>query len=166
MDAEGIDVTEAESVFSLDKLGISKSKVDAIENVGAASDSESEISGDEAGSEDGLGDSDAEYEELLEAQMEKAYDQYLVRRGDDVKTKKAVKRTKVAKRALAGEALVQDSEMFDGDTKEYHKMINPEEVCFGFVCNVCMCVSTCPPIRVVCSGLLGTLCSVVKLGGY
>lgn len=166
MDAEGIDVTEAESVFSLDKLGISKSKVDAIENVGAASDSESEISGDEAGSEDGLGDSDAEYEELLEAQMEKAYDQYLVRRGDDVKTKKAVKRTKVAKRALAGEALVQDSEMFDGDTKEYHKMINPEEVCVMFECCVCLRICMFPPIRVVCSGLFGTLCSVVKLGGY
>jgi len=130
MDAEGIDVTEAESAFSL------KEKVDDLENAGAESSDEElqfETSDEE---EDGLEDSDEEYEELLDASMEKQYEAFLTRRGDDVKTRKAVKRTKVAKRALAGEALVQDSEMFDGDLKQYQKMINPDEVCAA--CLLCM----------------------------
>ncbi|KAJ8544253.1 hypothetical protein ON010_g12015 [Phytophthora cinnamomi] len=131
MDAEGIDVTEAESAFSLKDLKMSKDKVDDLDNAGADSSDDEELqfeTSDEEDDEDaGLEDSDAEYDELLEASMEKAYEQFLTRRGDDVKTRKAVKRTKVAKRALAGEALVQDSEMFDGDMKQYKKMINPDE---------------------------------------
>eukprot|EP00644_Phytophthora_capsici_P011472 jgi/Phyca11/550505/estExt2_Genewise1Plus.C_PHYCAscaffold_370249 len=119
MNAEGIDVTEAESAFSLKELKMSKNKVDELENAGAdSSDEELQFeTSDEEDEDAGLEDSDAEYDELLEASMEKAYDEFLTRRGDDVKTRKAVKRTKVAKRALAGEALVQDSEMFDGDMK-------------------------------------------------
>ncbi|EEY58054.1 rRNA methyltransferase, putative [Phytophthora infestans T30-4] len=130
MNADGIDVTEAESAFSLKELKLSKSKVDELENAGADSSSDEELqfeTSDEEDEDAGLEDSDAEYDELLEASMEKAYEQFLTRRGDDVKTRKAVKRTKVAKRALAGEALVQDSEMFDGDMKQYQKMINPDE---------------------------------------
>ncbi|ETK92771.1 ribosomal RNA large subunit methyltransferase J [Phytophthora nicotianae] len=130
MNAEGIDVTEAESAFSLKELKMSKNKVDELENAGADSSSDEELqfeTSDEEDEDAGLEDSDAEYDELLEASMEKAYEQFLTRRGDDVKTRKAVKRTKVAKRALAGEALVQDSEMFDGDMKQYQKMINPDE---------------------------------------
>ncbi|OWZ24531.1 Ribosomal RNA large subunit methyltransferase J [Phytophthora megakarya] len=129
MDAEGIDVTEAESAFSLKELKISKNKVDDLENAGAdlSSDEELQFESEDEDEDAGLEDSDAEYDELLEASMEKAYDEFLTRRGDDVKTRKAVKRTKVAKRALAGEALVQDSEMFDGDMKQYQKMINPDE---------------------------------------
>ncbi|POM70161.1 Ribosomal RNA large subunit methyltransferase J, partial [Phytophthora palmivora] len=129
MDAEGIDVTEAESAFSLKELKLSKNKVDELENAGAdsSSDEELQFETDDEDDDAGLEDSDAEYDELLEASMEKAYDEFLTRRGDDVKTRKAVKRTKVAKRALAGEALVQDSEMFDGDMKQYQKMINPDE---------------------------------------
>ncbi|POM70493.1 Ribosomal RNA large subunit methyltransferase J [Phytophthora palmivora] len=129
MDAEGIDVTEAESAFSLKELKLSKNKVDELENAGAdsSSDEELQFETDDEDADAGLEDSDAEYDELLEASMEKAYDEFLTRRGDDVKTRKAVKRTKVAKRALAGEALVQDSEMFDGDMKQYQKMINPDE---------------------------------------
>ncbi|KAG3202781.1 AdoMet-dependent rRNA methyltransferase [Phytophthora cactorum] len=130
MNAEGIDVTEAESAFSLKELKMSKNKVDELENVGADSSSDEELQFETSDEEDenaDLEDSDAEYDELLEASMEKAYEQFLTRRGDDVKTRKAVKRTKVAKRALAGEALVQDSEMFDGDMKQYQKMINPDE---------------------------------------
>ncbi|EGZ15593.1 hypothetical protein PHYSODRAFT_561340 [Phytophthora sojae] len=130
MDAEGIDVTEAESAFSLKDLKMSKDKVDDLDNVGADSSDDEELqfeTSDEEDQDAGLEDSDAEYDELLEASMEKAYEQFLTRRGDDVKTRKAVKRTKVAKRALAGEALVQDSEMFDGDMKQYKQMINPDE---------------------------------------
>lgn len=144
MDAEGIDVTEAESAFSLSELKLSKSKVDELENA-VASSSESEVESDEE--RDELADSDEEYEELLESQMDKLYDDFLTRRGDDVKTRKAVKRTKVAKRALAGEALVQDAEMFDGDTKAYHKMINAEEV--RFVVDLCVRVVWLPSVCVV-----------------
>ncbi|RLN02450.1 hypothetical protein BBJ28_00006242 [Nothophytophthora sp. Chile5] len=128
MNAEGIDVTEAESAFSLSELKLSKSKVDELENAVAESSSEEEEE-EEEDEDAGLEDSDAEYDELVESSMDKAYDEFLARRGDTVRTKKAVKRTKVAKRALAGEALVQDSEMFDGDTKQYQKMINADEVC-------------------------------------
>ncbi|KAE8911681.1 pre-rRNA processing protein [Phytophthora fragariae] len=130
MDAEGIDVTEAESAFSLKDLKMSKDKVDDLDNVGVESSNDEELqieTSDEEDEDAGLEDSDAEYDELLEASMEKGYEQFLTRRGDDVKTRKAVKRTKVAKRALAGEALVLDSEMFDGDMKQYKKMINPDE---------------------------------------
>ncbi|KAG7401457.1 AdoMet-dependent rRNA methyltransferase spb1 [Phytophthora boehmeriae] len=126
MNQEGIDVTEAESAFSLSDLKLSKSKVDDLENANASS-SEEELEFEEDDENAGLEDSDEEYDELLEASMEKAYEQFLTRRGDDVKTRKAVKRTKIAKRALAGEALVQDSEMFDGDMKQYQQMINPDE---------------------------------------
>lgn len=140
MDAEGIDVTEAESVFSLSELKLSKSKVDDLENADASSSEEEAESEEE---KDELADSDEEYEELLESQMDKLYDDFLTRRGDDVKTRKAVKRTKIAKRALAGEALVQDSEMFDGDTKAYHKLINVEEVC-DRVCAYCVCACELP----------------------
>ncbi|KAH7474360.1 AdoMet-dependent rRNA methyltransferase spb1 [Phytophthora ramorum] len=129
MNAEGIDVTEVESAFSLKELKLSKEKVDVLENAGAdsSSDEELQFETDDEDEDAGLEDSDAEYDELLEASMEKAYEQFLTRRGDDVKTRKAVKRTKIAKRALAGEALVQDSEMFDGDMQKYQKMINPDE---------------------------------------
>lgn len=139
MDAEGIDPTEAESVFSISELKLSKSKVDDLENAHASS-SEEELESEEE--KDELADSDDEYEELLESQMDKLYDDFLTRRGDDVKTRKAVKRTKIAKRALAGEALVQDSEMFDGDTKAYHKMIEADEVCdrCDSVYAYCVCV--------------------------
>ncbi|KAG7385655.1 AdoMet-dependent rRNA methyltransferase spb1 [Phytophthora pseudosyringae] len=130
MNADGIDVTEAESAFSLKELKMSKSKVDELDNAGADSSSDEELQFETSDEEDeaaGLEDSDNEYDELLEVSMEKAYEEFLTRRGDDVKTRKAVKRTKVAKRALAGEALVQDSEMFDGDMKQYQTMINPDE---------------------------------------
>ncbi|KAL7692206.1 putative calcineurin-like phosphoesterase domain, ApaH type [Plasmopara halstedii] len=129
MNAEGIEIMETEAAFSLKELKLSKSKVDELENAGADSCSEESLefeTSDEDVSRD-CEDSDAEYDELLDKSMEKAYDEYLTRRGDDVKTRKAVKRTKVAKRALAGEALVQDSAMFDGDMKQYQKMIVPEE---------------------------------------
>ncbi|RLN59800.1 hypothetical protein BBJ29_003926 [Phytophthora kernoviae] len=126
MNQEGIDVTEAESAFSLSELKLSKAKVDDLENADASS-SEEEVEDVVEDENAGLEDSDEEYDELLEVSMEKAYDQFLSRRGDDVKTRKAVKRTKIAKRALAGEALVQDSEMFDGDMKQYQQMINPDE---------------------------------------
>uniref|UniRef100_M4B9Z9 Ribosomal RNA methyltransferase SPB1-like C-terminal domain-containing protein n=1 Tax=Hyaloperonospora arabidopsidis (strain Emoy2) TaxID=559515 RepID=M4B9Z9_HYAAE len=128
MNAKGIDISEADAAFSLKELKLSKNKVDELENAGADLTSDEELqfeTDDDDG--DSLGDSDAEYDELLEASMETAYEQFLTRRGDDVKTRKAVKRTKVAKRAMAGEALVQDSEMFDGDMKQYQKMINPDE---------------------------------------
>jgi hypothetical protein len=128
MNAEGIDVTEAESVFSLGELGLSKSKVDALENAGVDSDAEDSDADDESESDDEDVDSEDEYEKMLDAQMEKLYDDYLTRRGDDVKTIKAVKRSKIAKRALAGEALVQDSTLYDGDAQAYQKMINPAEV--------------------------------------
>ncbi|CAI5736107.1 unnamed protein product [Hyaloperonospora brassicae] len=128
MNAKGIDISEAGAAFSLKELKLSKEKVDELENAGADLTSDEELQF-ETDDEDGNSheDSDAEYDELLEASMETAYEQFLARRGDDVKTRKAVKRTKVAKRALAGEALVQDSEMFDGDMKQYQKMINPDE---------------------------------------
>lgn len=148
MDAEGIDVTEAESAFSLKDLKMSKDKVDDLDNVGVESSDDEELqfeTSDEEDEDAGLEDSDAEYDELLEASMEKGYEQFLTRRGDDVKTRKAVKRTKVAKRALAGEALVQDSEMFDGDMKQYKKMINPDEVC-GVRILLCACVAGPPSV--------------------
>ncbi|TMW64196.1 hypothetical protein Poli38472_012818 [Pythium oligandrum] len=130
MEEEGIDVTEAESAFSLKELGITKAQVDQLENVGGfESDDDEELqfeTSDEEESDDDA-DSDEEYKLVLESQMDKLYDDYLSRKGDSVKTKKAVKRTKVAKRALAGEALVQDAEMYDGDMAAYEKMINPDE---------------------------------------
>lgn len=169
MDAEGIDVTEAESAFSLAELKLSKSKVDELENAVASSSEEEAESESEV---DELADSDEEYEELLESQMDKLYDDFLTRRGDDVKTRKAVKRTKIAKRALAGEALVQDAEMFDGDQKAYLKMIDAEAVrwrvecsclCACIACRVCVFVCV-PPIRVICSGSLRTLVQLSIMG--
>uniref|UniRef100_A0AAV1SZB6 Putative rRNA methyltransferase n=1 Tax=Peronospora matthiolae TaxID=2874970 RepID=A0AAV1SZB6_9STRA len=128
MNAKGIDISEADATFSLKELKLSKNKVDELENTGADLTSDEELQFETDDEDSGsLGDSDAEYDELLEASMEAAYEQFLTRRGDDVKTRKAVKRTKVAKRAIAGEALVQDSEMFDGDMKQYQQMINPDE---------------------------------------
>lgn len=162
MNAEGIDVTEAESVFSLGELGLSKSKVDALENAGVDSDAEDSDAGDESESDDDDVDSEEEYEKMLDAQMEKLYDDYLTRRGDDVKTIKAVKRSKIAKRALAGEALVQDSTLFDGDAQAYQKMINPDEV-RGDLHVVC-CMLFVSPIRVICSGSLGTSAQLSNMG--
>ena len=161
MNAKGIDISEADAAFSLKELKLSKEKVDELENAGADLTSDEELqfeTDDEDG--DSHGDSDAEYDELLEASMETAYEQFLARRGDDVKTRKAVKRTKVAKRALAGEALVQDSEMFDGDMKQYQKMINPDEVC-AVACEVCVVPS---PIRVICSGSISTFAQLSNMG--
>lgn len=162
MDAEGIDVTEAESVFSLSELKLSKSKVDDLENAHASSSEEEADSEEE---KDELADSDEEYEELLESQMDKLYDDFLTRRGDDVKTRKAVKRTKIAKRALAGEALVQDSEMFDGDTKAYHKMINAEEVCDRVTCVCCVLRVRANPHSCYLFWVLLYSCPVVYHGG-
>ncbi|KAI9914827.1 hypothetical protein PsorP6_007928 [Peronosclerospora sorghi] len=126
MNADGIGVTDAKSAFSLKELKLSKSKVDALENAGIES-SDDEVVETEVDDCTSSEESDAAYDEVLEASMEEAYEQYLSRRGDEKKTRRAVKRTKVAKRALAGEALVQDSAMFDGDMKQYDKLINPDE---------------------------------------
>lgn len=162
MDAEGIDVTEAESAFSLSELKLSKSKVDDLENAHASSSEEEEE--EDAEEIDELADSDEEYEELLESQMDKLYDDFMARRGEDKKTRKAVKRTKVAKRALAGEALVQDSEMYDGDKAAYHKMINAEEVRLGVQCAKCVCVCMSSPHSCYLFWVLLYSCSVVKHG--
>jgi AdoMet-dependent rRNA methyltransferase SPB1 len=130
MNHEGIDVTEAETAFSLSELGLSRSKVDALENatIDVLTSEEEELNSDDEDDDDSLVDSDEEYAKLLDSQMDKLYDDYLTRRGDSVKTRKAIKRSKIAKRALAGEAVAKDAELYDGDTKEYHKMINPEAV--------------------------------------
>lgn len=139
MNAEGVDPTEAESAFSLSDLKLSKSKVDALENAGVDSGDESEIEEmDDESSDDA--DSDEEYEKMLDAQMDKLYDEFLTRRGDDVKTMKAVKRSKIAKRALAGEAVMEDSALYDGDQEAYRKMINPDEVS-----DCIRCVDACSP---------------------
>ncbi|GLD93750.1 hypothetical protein PINS_up002355 [Pythium insidiosum] len=131
MDAEGIDVTEAESAFSLKELGISKAQVDLLDNAADVanfeSDDDAPLEFETSDDDDGDSDSDTEYTELLESQMDGLYDSYLSRKGDSAKTKKAVKRSKIAKRAIAGEALTQDAEMYDGDMAAYHKMINPDE---------------------------------------
>lgn len=162
MNAEGIDVTEAESAFSLSELGLSKSKVDALENVGVDSDDSENEGEDESESNDEDGDSDEEYEKMLDEQMEKLYEDFLTRRGDDVKTIKAVKRSKIAKRALAGEALVQDSTLYDGDALAYQKMINPDEVRRRSTCCVLhVCVSS--PFVLSVPGC-SVPCSVVKHG--
>ncbi|KAL0592578.1 hypothetical protein ABG067_000142 [Albugo candida] len=122
MNEEGIDVTESESVFSLSKLGLSKNNVDDLENAVPENGSE-----DENPTEDNTDCDEDEYDELLDTQMDSMYDQFLSRRGDASKTANMKKRTKIAKRALAGEALTQDSAMYDGDIDTYQTMINPEE---------------------------------------
>lgn len=129
MNAKGIVITDTEPAFSLKELKLSKSKVDYLENAEVDLSSEEDLEFETSDEDVSHEDSDEGYDELLEVSMEKAYEEFLTRRGDDAKTRKAVKRTKVAKRALAGEALVQDSEMFDGDMKQYQKMIVPDEVC-------------------------------------
>ncbi|KAF1776014.1 S-adenosyl-L-methionine-dependent methyltransferase [Phytophthora cactorum] len=66
MNAEGIDVTEAESAFSLKELKMSKNKVDELENVGADSSSDDELQFETSDEEDenaDLEDSDAEYDD-------------------------------------------------------------------------------------------------------
>jgi len=156
MNVEGIELPDDEQAFSLKKLGISKNDLKDIEtnDMAYSSSSEAEMLEDsEADSED-----DAEYEKVLEAQMEKLYDNFLSRRGDDVKTKKAVKRSKIAKRALAGQALVEDHALFDGDDEEYKKMINPEEVS-----NYVKLYLNTPHIVLSVRGSLYS-CSVVKMG--
>nr|CCA23812.1 rRNA methyltransferase putative [Albugo laibachii Nc14] len=122
MSEEGIDVTEAESVFSLAKLGLSKAKVDDLENAAPENVSEDEDEVNESSDDD-----EEEYDELLDTQMDSMYDQFLSRRGEAVKSATIKKRTKVAKRALAGEALAQDSAMYDGNIDTYQTMINPDE---------------------------------------
>ncbi|CCI49772.1 unnamed protein product [Albugo candida] len=122
MNEEGIDVTESESVFSLSKLGLSKNNVDDLENAVPENGSE-----DENPTEDNTDCDEDEYDDLLDTQMDSMYDQFISRRGDTSKTANMKKRTKIAKRALAGEALTQDSAMYDGDIDTYQTMINPEE---------------------------------------
>ena len=128
MSEEGIDVTEAESVFSLAKLGLSKAKVDDLENAAPENVSEDEDEVNESSDDD-----EEEYDELLDTQMDSMYDQFLSRRGEAVKSATIKKRTKVAKRALAGEALAQDSAMYDGNIDTYQTMINPDEVSIIFL---------------------------------
>lgn len=140
MNEEGIDVTESESVFSLSKLGLSKNNVDDLENAVPENGSE-----DENPTEDNTDCDEDEYDELLDTQMDSMYDQFLSRRGDASKTANMKKRTKIAKRALAGEALTQDSAMYDGDIDTYQTMINPEEV--STRSNLCLTES---PFSVVC----------------
>ncbi|KAI9989836.1 hypothetical protein PInf_020123 [Phytophthora infestans] len=85
----------------LEGAKLSKSKVDELENAGADSSSDEELqfeTSDEEDEDAGLEDSDAEYDECWKLRWRRP-----------------------------GEALVQDSEMFDGDMKQYQKMINPDE---------------------------------------
>lgn len=129
MNEQGIDVADgAESAFSLKELGISKSHVDLLEDAGPISEDEEDREGrPESDTDLEFESDDDEYTDVLESQMEKLYDDYLSRKGDAVKTKKAVKRSKIAKRAIAGEALTQDAEMYDGDMESYRKMIQVDE---------------------------------------
>ncbi|KAJ0389707.1 hypothetical protein ATCC90586_010678 [Pythium insidiosum] len=81
MDAEGIDVTEAESAFSLKELGISKAQVDLLDNAADVasfeSDDDQPLEFETSEDEDDDDDSDTEYTELLESQMDGLYDSYL-----------------------------------------------------------------------------------------
>ncbi|OQR91011.1 rRNA methyltransferase, partial [Thraustotheca clavata] len=126
MSEAGIDITDDGQAFSLKKLGLAKDNLKEIDDGAYASASDSdELLEPEHGEEDD--DDDQDMNALMESQMEKLYDEYLSRKGEGAKTKKAVKRSKIAKRALAGEALVEDHAMFDGDQEAYEKMINPDE---------------------------------------
>ncbi|KDO24228.1 hypothetical protein SPRG_09864 [Saprolegnia parasitica CBS 223.65] len=126
MSEAGIELTDDGQAFSLKKLGLGKSNINDLDDGAYASASDSdELLEPEHGNGDD--DDDDDMAAIMESQMEKLYDEYLSRKGDGAKTKKAIKRSKVAKRALAGEALVEDHTMFDGDNEAYEKMINPEE---------------------------------------
>ncbi|KAF0701291.1 Aste57867_8220 [Aphanomyces stellatus] len=127
MSETGIELTDDAQAFSLKKLGVKNiADVDDGEYISDAADSDDELVAPEM-DEDDDDDDDGAYDALLESQMDKLYDDYLSRKGDGDKTKKAVKRSKIAKRALAGEALVADHALFDGDKETYEKMINPDE---------------------------------------
>ncbi|RHY87782.1 hypothetical protein DYB37_006194 [Aphanomyces astaci] len=134
MNEAGIELTDDMQAFSLKKLGVKNvADVDDGAYISDASDSDDDIvapgsRGTAQGDDEDDSDDDNGYDALLESQMDKLYDDYISRKGDGQKTKKAVKRTKIAKRALAGEALVEDHAMFDGDQEAYRKQINPEEV--------------------------------------
>ena len=111
-------------LLALKKLGLGKSNLNDLDDGAYASASDSdELLEPEHGNGDDEDDDDMAA--IMESQMEKLYDEYLSRKGDGAKTKKAIKRSKVAKRALAGEALVEDHTMFDGDNEAYEKMIKP-----------------------------------------
>ncbi|OQR84526.1 rRNA methyltransferase [Achlya hypogyna] len=125
MSEAGIELTDDAQAFSLKKLGLAKSNLNDLDDgaYASASDSDELLEPEHDGNDDDDDDMDA----VMESQMEKLYDEYLTRKGEGAKTKKAVKRSKIAKRALAGEALVEDHTMFDGDNEAYNKMLNPEE---------------------------------------
>jgi AdoMet-dependent rRNA methyltransferase SPB1 len=136
MNEQGIEVPEDDQIFSLKKIGASYQNVDPVlqgdvpQDV-ISNDSVQEMSELEFESED---DNCAE----IDQQMEKMYDLYLSNKSTAEKTKSAVKRTKVAKRALAGQGLVQDSMLYDGDQQAYHKMIQVEHVSLLFLIDIIM----------------------------
>ncbi|CAK4074171.1 unnamed protein product [Aphanomyces euteiches] len=129
MNEAGIELTDDGQAFSLKKIGVKNvADLDDGAYVSPTEDSDDEIVApvfDEDDDDDE--DDDKAYDALLESQMDKLYDDYISRKGDGEKTKKAVKRSKIAKRALAGQALVEDHAIYDGDQEAYQKMINPEE---------------------------------------
>ena len=130
MDMLGAEITQ-EQVFKLDDLSMSKTKVDAIMNAGIQeSDDSQDNFSDSSESDDDNSDEEEEnkYNAMVEAQMDSLYSEYLAKMDPSKMNKRATKRTKVAKRALAGEGLVQDAELLDGDSKAYRDLLNAAEV--------------------------------------
>ena len=128
MDLNAIEIGDDDQVFNLKKLKMSKAKVDAVMNAGEVEEEEEETKVS-AESDDSSDASDSEkYEAALEAQMDSMYEQYLSTKDEKTLNKRAVKRTKVAKRALAGETLVNDAAMYDGNSKAYAELLEAEKV--------------------------------------
>ena len=128
MDLNAIEIGDDDQVFNLKKLKMSKAKVDAVMNAGEVEEEEEETKVS-AESDDFSDASDSEkYEAALEAQMDSMYEQYLSTKDEKTLNKRAVKRTKVAKRALAGETLVNDAAMYDGNSKAYAELLEAEKV--------------------------------------
>lgn len=126
MDLQGVEMALDDQVFSMDTLGLSKESVDTLMNAGVEHSEEDNDSFDD--SEDS---SDEEgYEQVVDEQMDSMYDLYMSKKKPSDKTKSAVKRTKIAKRALAGEQLVADSALYDNNSKAYAQMLEPDQVRF------------------------------------
>ena len=149
MEHEGIDVSEHESIFSLEAIGLKKS--DDVENVGALESEDSSASDSDESDK-----VETDNVDVIEDQLDSMYDQYLSSKNKTNASARQRKRTKVAKREMAAEMITRETALYDGDANKYAEMLQVDKVSRR---------ADAPPSpnRVICSEL-SVFCSVVKLG--
>ena len=138
MDQQGIEIVEEDTTFNLRKLGLSSELVDEL-NSGIAPEEDVMNNVDEhellaqQSSEDESEEEDDN--KANEQALDRLYAEYLSRntkKGTIDLSRTQQKRTKIAKRALAEQAVVEDMSLYDGNDTQYKKLLQVEVVrtCF------------------------------------